>query len=388
MVPSGHADVSAIGDLARRPCRRFIRGTRIAAAVIAACVASLAAGGSASAEPAKPASKAGPKADPKVGPKADAKSGTKADAKSGSKADPKADPKIERADRLFAEGKALLGSNLLQACGKFDESLRENPAAIGTLLNVALCDEKLGRIASAVAKFSEARDRALEQGLREHVRAAEDHIAQLAPDVPHLAITLTERIPDTMILLDDRIVALDALTNIPVDPGERMIAVSAPARLTYRATLVIARGAHQDVVIPPLASSIVVHSSQRRIGQVSTFVGGAVAGVGLAVGLYARHLYHAQFGHQQPGDGLCDDMLRCEAEGQSRVQKAHTLGNVGTAVGVAGVAIAGVGVYLWLRSPTDSSREESGSRGPGDGKLSVVPQLGANSLGFAALGRF
>src|SRR5512143_4337650 len=94
-------------------------------------------------------------------------------------AEPTPDPRIEKADRLFAEGKALLGSNLLQACEKFDESLRENPAAIGTLLNVALCDEKLGRVASAVAKFSEARDRAKEQGLAEHVRAAEEHIAKL-----------------------------------------------------------------------------------------------------------------------------------------------------------------------------------------------------------------
>ena len=45
---------------------------------------------------------------------------------------PLADPKIQKADELFAEGKALLDSNLLQACAKFDESLRYNGAAIGT----------------------------------------------------------------------------------------------------------------------------------------------------------------------------------------------------------------------------------------------------------------
>src|SRR5690349_16906011 len=103
-----------------------------------------------------------------------------------------ADPRIDRADQLFTEGKALLPSNLIQACSKFEESLQYNPAAIGTLLNVALCDEKLGKLASALARFTEARDHAKEQNLAEHVRAAEDHIATLTPSVPHLAIQLTE----------------------------------------------------------------------------------------------------------------------------------------------------------------------------------------------------
>jgi len=40
------------------------------------------------------------------------------------------------------------------------------------LLNVALCDEKLGRFASASAKFAEARDRAKEQGMDVHRKAA------------------------------------------------------------------------------------------------------------------------------------------------------------------------------------------------------------------------
>src|SRR5262247_3294211 len=121
-----------------------------------------------------------------------------------------ADPRIDKADQLFAEGKALMASNLIQACDKFEESLHYNPAAIGTLLNVALCDEKLGKVASAVSKFTEARDHAKEQNLPEHVRAAEDHIAALTPSVPHLAIQLSEPLPDTSVLVDDRVVARDA----------------------------------------------------------------------------------------------------------------------------------------------------------------------------------
>jgi leucyl-tRNA synthetase len=134
-------------------------------------------------------------------------------------ADPVDDPRIQRADALFAEGKALFDSNILQACDKFKESLHENPAAIGTLLNVALCDEKLGRVASAVKRFSEARARAREQGLTEHIRAAEEHIRALEPSVPHLAITLSERLPETRVVIDDAIIAPDALASVAVDPG-------------------------------------------------------------------------------------------------------------------------------------------------------------------------
>jgi len=286
-----------------------------------------------------------------------------------------ADPKIEQADRLFAEGKALLASNLLQACAKFDQSLQYNPAAIGTLLNVALCDEKLGRVATAVAKFSEARDRAKEQGLTQHVRAAEEHIAALEPAVPYLEIKLTERLDGTTIVLDDHLVALDALAQIAVDPGERELVVNAPDRLPYRATLVIARADRKTVVVPALARSVVIASSQRRIGQIAAVGGGVAVATGLGLGLYGRQLYRKQF-----DDGLCthpDGGALCTPQGQVQTQRARTLGNVGTVVGGVGLAIAGVGAYLWLRAP-----------GPASDKLAIVPQVGAGELGAIAIGRF
>jgi hypothetical protein len=296
-------------------------------------------------------------------------------------ADPVSDPKIARADQLFAEGKALFESNLLEACKKFDESLRENPAAIGTLLNVALCDEKLGKVATAVARFSEARVRAKEQGLPEHIRAAEEHIAALTPSIPHVTIKLTEALPETKILLDDTLLALDATANVPVDPGDRVIVVSAPARLPYRANIVIGTGEHQDVVIPALARSVTIKSSQLLLGQIATLGGAAAAGAGLGIGLYARHLYRQPF-----DDGRCtsdpDKGNRCSPDGQKQTNRAHTYGNIGTVVGVAGVLVAGAGAYLWFRSPKSTPPDT------GAPKLTVVPQVSPDGLGVFAVGRF
>jgi len=320
-----------------------------------------AAAGSAHAGPggatARPAGSRAPKLDPKP--------------------DPKPDPQIDQADQLFAEGKALLSSNLLQACEKFEASLRINPAAIGTLLNVALCDEKLGKIASAVARFTEARDRAREQSLAEHLKLAEQHIAALAPSVPHLAIKLAEVLPDTKVSIDDTLVLLTQLGDIPIDPGERVIVVSAPERLPFHARLVIGRDEHRELGVPRLERSITVHSSQRRIGQLVTLTGAVVFGAGLGVGLYARDVYRKQTG---PG-GPCHDGL-CSAEGQTQTERARTLGNVGTAIGALGAAAGLVGIYLWYSSPGSAPTDSQAPR------LVLVPQVGADGLGVAAISRF
>jgi len=293
---------------------------------------------------------------------------------------PVSDPKIEKADQLFAEGKALMASNLLQACDKFSQSLRENPAAIGTLLNVALCDEKLGRVASAVAKFAEARDRSKEQGLIEHQRAAEDHIAALEPAVPHLAISLTQPLPDTKILIDDRVIALGDLGNVAVDPGERVLVVSAPARLPYRTTLVVERASHQAVVIPALARSVTVRSSRRRIGQIVTIAGVAALGTGIGIGFYANSQFDQPF-----KDKLCthDDDLgdRCNPDGRRKTDRARSLGSVGTVVGITGASIAVVGALLWIWSPSAEARESNRA-------VSVVPSIAGDQVGVVALGRF
>lgn len=297
----------------------------------------------------------------------------------GAGARAQADPRIDKADQLFAEGKALLPSNLLQACEKFDESLRYNPAAIGTLLNVALCDEKLGRIASAVARFSEARDRAKEQNLPEHLRAAEEHIAALLPDVPHVAIRLTQPPAETKVLVDDRVIAPDALAEVAVDPGERIVVVSAPGRLPYREKLVIARAERRTLVVPVLARSVTVTSSWRRIGQITTAAGGVGFLISVGLAYSARRLHDEQF-----DSGLCGPNgsggNSCTADAQRKIDQAISRGNTATVVGAIGLGVAAVGAGLWYFAPR-------GPRGEA-GKLAIVPALTGDSAGIVAVGRF
>jgi hypothetical protein len=297
-------------------------------------------------------------------------------------ADPPAenpDPKLEKAQQLFAEAKALESSNLREACNKFAESLHYNPAAIGTLLNVALCDEKLGRVASAVAKFTEARDRAREQDLPVHVRAAEDHLAGLAPQVPHLAIRLTQQLPETKILVDDRVVAADALGDIPIDPGEHVVVVSAPDRLPHRTTIAIAPAERKAIVIPALVRSVTVTSSWRRIGQIATITGSAAFGTSIGLALYGRHMYGQQFDQKHCGTNQSGG-TSCDTTGQPRVDKARTYGNVATVVGGIGLAVAAAGAVVWYLAPRSFQSADAAPR--------VTLDVTADHLGVVAVGRF
>jgi tetratricopeptide (TPR) repeat protein len=295
-----------------------------------------------------------------------------------------ADEKTERADALFNEGKALFDKDLTQACAKFEESLKFNSQAIGTLLNVALCDEKLGRYASAVAKFTEARDRASEQGMSVHLKAAEEHIAALADKVPHVTIKFSvPPLTETTIVIDEKLIPFDSIANYPIDPGEHGITVSAPGHLPHKTRFSVLAGEDKDVAVPRLDRSVTVRSSRRTIGKIVTATGLAAFGTGVVIGLVAKSRYDDALGRcvqiDDPNDPDPMKMIyQCDPDEFEATGTAHTLGTVGTVVGGIGLVAVGVGAYLWLRGPKDESNRS----------VSLVPQLGPESVGFVAAGRF
>ena len=289
-----------------------------------------------------------------------------------------ADEKTQRADKLFEEGKAMLDKDLAGACAKFEASLQLNAQAIGTLLNVALCDEKLGRFASAVAKFTEARDRAKEQGMDVHLKAADEHIHALADKVPHVTLKFSvPPLPQTTIVIDEKLVPFDAIANHPVDPGAHDVVVSAPGHLAYKAHFELTAGESKDLSIPELEKSITVQSSRRSIGKITTATGIAALGTGIVLGLVAKRRFDAATDgcNRITKDG--DKVWQCGSTGYADTRSAHTLGTVGTVVGGVGLVAIGVGAYLWLRAPKDEEQ-----------RVSVLPHVGPDGAGIVAVGRF
>jgi len=288
----------------------------------------------------------------------------------------RADDNIAKADKLFDEGRALMKSDLHAACEKFEESLKFNSQAIGTLMNVALCDEKLGRTASAVAKFAEARDRAKEGNMDVHLKAAEERLAELAPRVPHVKIVFAEPpLPDTNIVLGDKVIAMADIGDIPIDPGEHKLVVSAPKHLPYETKVRIAEAEHRDVTVPALQDAIRV-GSRRTVGKIVTITGGVFIASGIIIGVLANNRYEDQFDGAPPN---CERATKqCNPNGQTETERARTLGVVGTVVGGVGVAAAAVGLYLWIRSPKESR----------DKRVTLLPHINPGEAGVVAVGRF
>lgn len=288
-----------------------------------------------------------------------------------------ADDNIAKADALFAEGVKLRDSDVELACAKFGESLELNPQAIGTLLNVAVCDEKQGRIATAVRRFREARQRAAEDKLAEHLKLANEKIAALSPDVPHVKIRFLAPPPhaEPTVIFDGRLITPGTSDDVAADPGERVLVVSAPGYVSFQKTILITKGARTTIDVPALAKA--VSSSRRTVGKLAVLSGGALTVTGVTLGYFASRRYRRQFDSDEcryvGGDPSCSP------DGHSAIKSARTLGNVGTVIGGVGLAAAITGGILWYFAPARPTSERS---------VRIVPQVAPDASGVAVVGRF
>jgi hypothetical protein len=288
--------------------------------------------------------------------------------------EPIADKTYDRAQALRAQGQ------LAEACKLFREAFRLNPNAIGALLNVARCDEEAGKIRTAYHEFSEARDRANELGMNPNRDVAIQHLDALTPRLPHLQLTFASPLPKTArIVIDDVGIGADEASNILVDPGSVHVVVSAPGYVTYETHVDIQEREHKVQAIPKLAPPVVVRNSRRFIGKVLTFVGGGafVASIGLATG--AKLDQDSQRNSTVNGVPACTKTgtLICNSDVSNRINNDHTIGNLATGIGIAGLVVGAVGGYLWLFSPNLEQR-----------RVSVVPTLAPGEAGVSATIRF
>jgi tetratricopeptide (TPR) repeat protein len=288
---------------------------------------------------------------------------------------------------LFEQGRVdLAAGNVDAACKKFELSLRKDPRAVGTLLNLALCNERQGKVASALTLFIEAFDRANEQSSVEQRTAAEEHIATLRPQVPFLVLSRTgTALPGEKLLIDDKVVALDE-KEVAVDPGTHDVTLTAPGRLPFETQVSAKVSARVKLTLPELAipkQGVVRESWRRSYGKFATITGGVLvlaAGGGL---LYATRRYDAQFedpdgaGPKLPhcGSGPKTEagLETCDRTGKSKVDSARTIGTTSAVVGALGAATLVAGVYLWISAP---------------GAVVVTPVAGPEGAGVSVSGRF
>jgi hypothetical protein len=279
------------------------------------------------------------------------------------------------AEVLFQDGRRLMkAGQLQQACAKLEESLRLD-AAVGTLANLAECEEQSGRTATAWQHWRQAVD---QLGARDPRRKqALLHVAELEALLPHLQIALTGTAPSVLKIERDGVALGDASIGValPVDPGHHVVLVTAPELWPRRYDLVISEqetrqllvepGEPLEPVAPPPLPAL---SSPRPAVAVSALaashtppprrlrplewglLGGAVAALGSA-GYFGLRALHAR-GDASTVCAAQSGLTRCWSSAQpalARDRRFSLLADLGLVVGAAATASA---VYLFTRPRT------------------------------------
>jgi hypothetical protein len=277
---------------------------------------------------------------------------------------PLADTLYQRARELMAAGRYA------EACEDFAESNRLDQATGGTLLNLAVCHERLGRVATACAEFEQARALARYYKRPDREELASQHVAILRPRVSTLSITVRDAADGEKVLLDGVLLAKIAWTNLPIDPGDHAVSATAPGKLPWSASVRIAAD-HESrsvevpalgdapslVTPPPLALSPVPSTAPPAVeshGSALRIAGFAIGAVGLAaIGVGAAFGVGAIEENSTSEKGCPDN--HCTQAGAADSQYALTNANVANVCIISGLVAVGVGTVLVLTSGSKSS---------------------------------
>ncbi|MGK3979208.1 tol-pal system YbgF family protein [Sorangium sp. So ce118] len=290
------------------------------------------------------------------------------------------------AEALFDAGRAALQAKDYEtACPKFRESYELDPAP-GALLNLADCEEKRGRVATAWSIFRQlARDLPASDDRRPIAQA---RATALEGRVPRLTIRLAPGAPpDTAVQRAGIPVGAGSLGSpLPVDPGEVQVTASAPGRKQKTFTLQLAEGAQAELLVAPEAPAAggsaghalppkegpreAGSSAWRTAGWISAGVGAVGIGVGAVFGLRA-------IGKMGDADDHCNEANVCAAEGIRLQEQGATAGTISTVAFVVGAAALGAGAVLVFTAPS-SAPASSAPRAT----LGVVPGGAVATLVF------
>ena len=291
---------------------------------------------------------------------------------------------------LFEQGRTLLKSGDTAAALIQFEAAAKLMRTFGILLNIAECQETLGRTASAWATWSEARAVASEAQRSEDERMATERQKALEGRLSRLTIKVSPEVdvPDLEVRRDGTVLPREGWGRaIAVDPGSHVIEAHAPGRKS-RTVTVLVRGDSDDrsVTLPaleadaaPIVMATVVSSpapvprattppatspigrdaasassGQRLAGWVLGGFGLATAGTGIAIAL---------IGQSQHNDAVTTDREGHLAQAQTMESKANTTKTIGyIAIGAAGAFVL-TGLVLVLAAPADPrSANASGLR--------------------------
>lgn len=303
------------------------------------------------------------------------------------------------AESLYREANELARQgDFAAACPKYQTSHKLDPA-LGTMLRLADCWDRIGRTASAWAMFVEARTLAEKQGEVERMEIAEQRGEALESRLTRVVLSTTFELPDGYeIEIDGVVVSVEAWsTPLPVDPGMLVIVARAPGFEERKLTLDISESQEITEVDVPRLKRVPEPSADRPEPQFSsesplekkvrwqrpTGVVVTILGVGsLAAGGTLTYLAHSNY-QASLEHCLQSDPNRCTGEGVERRNQALRNADFATIFLSAGGGLTALGLGLYLFGPRPNARAEESARVE---HLSLEPVFGPTSAGLSLSG--
>ncbi|MBX3229946.1 MAG: hypothetical protein KIT84_26070 [Labilithrix sp.] len=325
------------------------------------------------------------------------------------------------AQALFYEARQLMKENKFGiACPKLEESLRLD-YGIGTEFNLADCNEKIGKLATAWSGFISVASAARSAKQADREKVARDRAKALEPRLPKLTIEVPAGAPASMEVKRDGTVIGAAAWNtaVPVDPGTHKVTATATGKQPWESTVTLTEGKQAKVNVPkelPDAAVAAVApppitpppnqekqekqekqepastttttamsfpepiiesrgSTQRNVGWIVAGLGVASLGVGAGFGI------HSYAKGQSSNDNCAGDL--CNAEGLRDRNAAIRSGDVSTITTIAGAGALLGGVVLVLTAPKNPPKREAASIAK---SIRPVPQVAINGAGLSLQG--
>lgn len=157
------------------------------------------------------------------------------------------------AESLFTEGRTLMDQGrFAEACAKLAESQRLDPGG-GTLLNLAVCHEKEGRLGTAYVELNAALAQAQQENRKDRAEVARARLGAIAPRLPKLAVHVLADEPELEVMVDGTLLRRPAWgVAAVVDPGPHLVEATAPGKTRFSVKISVAEAEKRTVDVPPL----------------------------------------------------------------------------------------------------------------------------------------
>ncbi len=305
------------------------------------------------------------------------------------------------ATALFNEGRALMNEGRFnEACIKLSESQRLDPGG-GTLLNLALCREMEGKLATAWAQFNEALAIAERQGRNDRVVFARSHIQKLEPKLPYVVVMVKDPAPEQELTLDGAVLRQPAWgTRVPLDPGAHVLKANATGRIGHGVSFTVRAEQTLNVEVPRLEPQPIPSAKasepdplrtakSRRSRPISpppgtrekasplrpwAFLSLGIGAAGISTGAITGV---AALQKQSRLDDNCAGPAQCPEQQRGNLDAMNRYAEISTAAFAIGVSAAAIGAFLLIvddRGPPSTSRDKA--------SFSILParvSLGARS---------